>query len=441
MARRLMLLAVVGALGLAVLVSPGLGAKGLDPGVTKTSIHIGATYPITGAVGSVYGTITRAVAAYNANFKASGQKVNGRNVNVTYIDDAYDPSKTVAGTKQLVEQQKVFAIVGSLGTAPNLAIQKYLNSKKVPQVLIATGDAFWSLPCATPKADGTLPNNVPTSCPATKQMTGHYWTFGGLATYTGEAKLMAGYIAQKAKGAKVGVVYQNDAYGTPYLAALRKYLGKNGTVIAQPYDATKTDVSQQVVALHRAGADILYNMALPLQSVSALVTAAKIGWKPKITIVNAVAASAPFMQGAAKQGADINGAISSGIGPNPDDPANAGLPIIKQYKAIMKKYFTLAAGQTIDAAIADQNNYAGMGGAWLTNEVLKQAGNPPTRVGLMNALTHLDITNDPYLYHGYRIHTTPTDRFLYSESKLVKWQGGDTGFFRPFGNLVGNLKG
>ncbi len=442
MARRFVLLGLVAAFALAAYVAPGMGAKALDPGVTKTQITIGATYPLSGPVGGVYGTITRAVAAFNQYFNSS-QTINGRKINTIYVDDAYDPSQTIKGTKELVEQKHVFAIVGSLGTAPNEAIQGYLNQRKVPQVLIATGDAFWSLPCAKPASNGTLPNNVPTSCPATKNKTGHYWTFGGLGTYAGEAKLFAQYLNNNVKGAKIGVVYQNDAYGIPYLAALKRYLGKNNKIVdAEPYDATpgaSTDTTQQVVKLHAKGATALYIMALPLQSVSALVAANKIGWKPKAIVVNAVAASQTFMGLAASQGAQIDGALTSGIGPNPNDPANANLAGVKLYKQIMNKYFHTQGTQTLASAIADQNNAAGVAGAWLTTQILKQSGNPPTRLGLMNALTHLNITNDPFLFKGYKIHTTPTARFLYPCAKVERWSGGKTGIFRPVSALTCGL--
>ena len=114
MARRFLLLGAVAALALAAYVAPGMGAKALDPGVTKTQITVGATYPITGSVGSVYGTITRAVQAYNDDFN-SKSTINGRKIKTIYVDDQYDPSKTVTGTKQLVEQDHVFAIVGRSG--------------------------------------------------------------------------------------------------------------------------------------------------------------------------------------------------------------------------------------------------------------------------------------------------------------------------------------
>jgi branched-chain amino acid transport system substrate-binding protein len=95
------------------------GAHAADPGITKTSVHIGGTFPLTG-VAALYKTIPAAEAAYYAYVNAHGG-VNGRKIDFTILDDSYDPSKTVPLAQQLVEQQKVFAIVGSLGTAPGLA--------------------------------------------------------------------------------------------------------------------------------------------------------------------------------------------------------------------------------------------------------------------------------------------------------------------------------
>jgi branched-chain amino acid transport system substrate-binding protein len=442
MLRRLLLLALVAAVATGAYVAPGMSARTLDPGVTPTAINIGATYPLSGAVGGVYGTVATATKAYYAYLLAQGGEkklLHGRQVNVTYIDDQYDPSQTVTGTKTLVEKDKVFAIVGSLGTAPNLAIQKYLNQRKVPQVLIATGDAFWSQPCAQTDNTGTVISNKAT-CPAITQKTGHYWTFGGLATYAGEAELMARLLnGSKYAGTKLGVLYQNDAYGRPYLQALRKYLKQYGnkTTIAKavPYDGSptaSTNMAQQTAQLKGSGATGLYLISLPLQTSSALVAATNIGWNRKVTISNAVGVLPALWKGDAANGTQINGVISSAIGPNPNDPKNKNLPSVVLYHKIMAQYYP-------KGDITDANNYAAEGGGWLFSHVLAQAGNPPTRAGLMNALTHLNINNDPYLWPGYKIHTTPTYRFLYPESKTVQWVNGKDGYLSAFGPLVGNL--
>jgi hypothetical protein len=179
---------------------------------------------------------------------------------------------------------------------------------------------------------------------------------------------------------------------------------------------------------------LFYDIATPSPSIKALVTATKIGWHPAATIINGVSASTLFMQLAAKAGADINGAISATAGPNPNDPANANLPVIKQYQSIMAQYYP-------KGNVGDANNFASFGGAWITIYALQHAGNPPTRKGLISALTHLNIKNDPYLFPGYRIHTTPTQHFIYDKLKLERWVGDAGGVWKPFGPLVGNLRG
>ena len=412
MRRRIKVLAAVAVVALGVSATAGLSARSADPGVTKSTIKIGGTFPLTGPA-ALYGTIPYADKAYYEWYFAK-HKINGRKIDWIFYDDQYDPSQTVPLTQKLVQQDHVFAVVGTLGTAPNLAIRPYLNKKKVPQVLIATGDPFWDT-----------------------QYKKYPWTMGGLATYSGEAKLMANFINAKVPQAKLGILYQNDAYGQVYLKSLRKYLGAKGTskiVDEEPFDVSAPDVTQQMLKLKASGANVFYDIATPKPSITALVTATKIGWHPAATFVNGVSASTTFMVLAARSGADISGAISATNGPNPDDPANASLPIIKQYKAIMAKYYP-------KGDVGDADNFAAFGGAWLTIYALQHAGNPPTRAGLMKALTHLDVKNDPYLFKGAHIKTTPKERFIYDQSRLIRWNGGATGVWKPFGPLVGGLRG
>src|SRR2546428_4078800 len=214
-----------------VAVTAAFGAHGAAPGITASSIKIGGTFPMTGPA-SLYKTIALAEKAYFDYVNAHGG-VNGRKIDFEVLDDSYDPSKTVPLTQQLVEQDKVFAVFGSLGTAPNLAIWNYLNGKKVPQVLIATGDSYW----------GFSAKKYP-------------WTIGYQPDYPGEAKIYGKYIASTLPSAKIGVLYQNDSYGKNYYAGLRVGLveKKSQIVSAQSYDVTQTSLTQQILALKAAGA-------------------------------------------------------------------------------------------------------------------------------------------------------------------------------------------
>ena len=199
-----------------IAVTAAFGAHRADPGISASTITIGGTFPLTG-VASLYKTIPVAEKAYFDYVNDHGG-VNGRKINFEILDDSYDPSKTVPLAQQLVEKDGVFAVFGSLGTAPTLATWGYLNSHKVPQVLVATGDSYW----------GFSKKKYP-------------WTIGWQPDYPGEAKLYGKYIAANMKNAKIGVLYQNDAYGKNYYAGLRVGLGeaKVKIVDAESYDATK----------------------------------------------------------------------------------------------------------------------------------------------------------------------------------------------------------
>src|SRR5947199_3570085 len=241
------LAALVGIAAVAAMaVSAAGGAVRATPGVTANSISIGGTFPLTG-VASLYKTIPAAEKAYYDYVNDHGG-VNGRKINFEILDDSYDPSKTVPLAQQLVEKDKVFAIVGSLGTAPGLATWGYANSHKVPQVLLATGDSYWGF-----------------------SFKKYPWTTGWQPDYPGEGKVYGKYIAANMPNAKVGVLYQNDAFGKNYFAGLRVGLGKKkGQIVsAQSYDPTQTSLVQQILALKAAGADAFAIFALPSQTITA----------------------------------------------------------------------------------------------------------------------------------------------------------------------------
>src|SRR5436190_8105945 len=165
-------LAFAAGIALIATVTSATGAQKLDPGVTARAVHIGGTFPFSGPA-ALYSAIPLAERAYFLYVNAHGG-VNHRKIQFTYYDDGYDPSKSVPLTQKLVEQDNVFAVYGSLGTAPVLATRTYLNGKKVPQVLVATGDSYW----------GTDYKKYP-------------WTLGWQPDYPGEAKIYAQFINSK----------------------------------------------------------------------------------------------------------------------------------------------------------------------------------------------------------------------------------------------------
>src|ERR1022692_4592695 len=399
----------------AVAVTAAFGAHRADPGITSSSITIGGTFPLTG-VASLYKTIPAAEAAYFAYVNDHGG-VNGRKVNFDVKDDAYDPSKTVPLTQQLVEQDNVFAVFGSLGTAPNLAIWSYLNQKKVPQVLIATGDSYW----------GFSAKKYP-------------WTIGWQPDYPGEGKIYGKYIAANTPNAKIGVLYQNDAFGKNYYAGLRVGLGakKSQVVSAQSYDVTQTSLAQQILALKAAGADTFVIFATPSPTITALVTATKVGWSPKATYVGNVSANRRFMQLAASNGANLSGVVSTAYTVSATYAPQANTAGVKLAKAIIGQY---APALLPSLNGGDGNVIYGLGAAWTMVYALQHAGKTPTRAGLMKALKSMNNVTDPFTYPGIKMQTSAKDNFPIEQDILVKWTGnGAAGDWTPFGKLYSGVR-
>jgi branched-chain amino acid transport system substrate-binding protein len=403
MTRRIKLALVLAVVAVGVSVSAGYSATRATPGVTATTITVGGTFPLTGPA-QLYGLIPKAENAYFQYVNAHGG-VNGRKIVFNVQDDAYNPANTVPLTQKLVQQDHVFAIYGALGTAPTLSTRDYLNKLGVPQVLVATGDSYWG-----------------------SQYKKYPWTIGFQPDYPGESFIYGRFIRNKVPQAKIGVLIQDDAYGANYYAGLVKGLGsaKSKIVDVEKYPATQTDVSQQVVKLKAAGASVFALFALPTQTIGALVVATKIGWQP-VTFINNVSASPLFMYLAQKAGANIQNDISTtyvyDVWNNPNSATT------KLFKSILDQYD--AGWNPLDA-----NNVYGLASAWTLVHALKNAGNPPTRAGLMKALTHLNAVN-PFLFTGIKMHTTPSDRFPIEQLSLEHYKGSG---WVPFGRVYDNAK-
>src|SRR5256714_1739755 len=170
---------------------PAAAQKKYDPGVSDTEIKLGNIMPYSGPL-SAYALIGRTQDAFFKRLNAEGG-INGRKVNFVSYDDSFSPAKTVEQARKLVESDEVLLIFQSLGTPTNLAIQKYMNAKKVPQLFVATG--------ATKFGD---PKNFP-------------WTMGWQPTYQTEGRIYAKYLLQNHRDAKIAVLYQNDDSGKDYL--------------------------------------------------------------------------------------------------------------------------------------------------------------------------------------------------------------------------------
>ena len=390
------------------------------PGVTKKQITIGGTFPLTGFA-AAYKTIPAAEQAFYAYVNAHGG-VFGRKINDIVLDDQYDPSQTVPQTTKLVEQNHVFAVVGSLGTAPILSTWNYLNKNKVPQVLVATGDAYWG-------------NCVHHGCQGSTKP----WTIGWQPDYPGEAKLYAKYILAHKASAKIGVLYQNDAYGKNYLAGLKTGLGSHGNQIVDAESYNFGDSAQviaaHVVALRAHGADTFVIFATPTATIQALVARTLTGWTSALTLVNNVSANRVFELAATKAGASLDGIISTGYVASQTLQPN--LPGMKLAKNIIHTY---ASALDADFAAGDLNLVYGLGSAWTFVYALKHAGKNPTRASLMKALRTMNTSKNPFLYPGITVKTSKKRTFPMEQLIMLKWSGGAAGDWHPFGKLLSGVK-
>jgi len=408
-------------LATAVVVSAAAASHTGTPGVTSKQVTIGGTFPFTGPA-ALYKTIPVAEQAYYAYVNAHGG-VNHRKIKDITLDDQYDPSQTPSKTKELVEKDHVFAVVGSLGTAPILSTWKYLNQKRIPQVLVATGDAYWG-------------NCVHKKCPGAGATTPRPWTMGWQPDYPGEAKVYAKYIRKTKQNAKIGVLYQNDAYGQNYLNGLKTGLGAHKSAIVDAESYNLTD-SAQVIAAHelameKAGADTFVIFATPQAAIYALIDRGAIGWSP-LTIVNNVSANRLFMLSAGQNGASLNGVISTTYTASPT--VQASLKGMQFGKQIIAKY---APALNSSWAEGDGNLVYGLAVAWTFVDALKHAGKNPTRASLMKALRNLNESGknkNPFIYPGMNVKTSKSRTFPMEQLKLIKWEGGKGGDWHSFGPL------
>ena len=414
-------------LATALVVSAAAASHTSTPGVTKKQITIGGTFPYTGPA-ALYKTIPAAEQAYYDYVNKHGGVFHRKIKDIT-LDDQYDPSQTPAKTKELVEQDHVFAIVGSLGTAPVLSTWNYLNKRKIPQVLVATGDAYWGQ-CARH------------ACPASK--TAKPWTMGWQPDYPGEAKVYAKYILKNKPNAKIGVLYQNDAYGTNYLNGLKAGLGKHKDQIVDAESYNVGD-SAQVIAAHEVamrakGADTLMVFATPGATIFSLVDRTAIGWSP-LTLINNVSANRLFMLSAANASpsAEVNGVISTTY--QESATTQASLAGMKLAKKIIDA--TGDAGLQASFAKGDGNIVYGLASAWTFVDALRHAGKHPTRASLMHALRNLNETKknkNPFVYPGMAVKTSKKRTFPMQQLKLIQWSGGKGGDWHSFGKLYTGIR-
>jgi branched-chain amino acid transport system substrate-binding protein len=368
----------------------GGGGGGDATGVTKDTIKLGTTFPLSGPA-SAYSTITRAQKAYFDMVNAQGG-VNGRKIEYTVLDDGYEPPRAVQNARRLITQEKVFALFNPLGTPPNLAIWDYVNQQKVPQLFVATGAPEWG-------AD----------------VEAHPWTIGWQPDYVTEALAQADYLVKEKPNAKVALLYQNDDFGKGFLEGFEKQIkGSNVKIVArESYEVTDPTVAPQVSKLARSGADTFVDVSTPKPAAQAIGTVAQSDWKPLHLISNVASSKALVFRPVGLENA--KGILATIYTKEPDSKEFADDQAMKDYKTNLKKYCSKCNAE-------EPFNVYGWSTAYTMVETLKKAGDDLNRDTIMDAARSLDL-EAPLLLPGIKIKTGDGDGYPIESVQLARFNG------------------
>ncbi|MBX3526557.1 MAG: ABC transporter substrate-binding protein [Rhodoblastus sp.] len=370
--------------------APALAQKKYGPqGANDTEIKIGQTMPYSGPV-SIYGIMGRVHSAYFQMVNEKGG-INGRKINLISLDDAYSPPKTVEQTRKLVESDGVLFMFGSSGTAGQSAVQKYLKSKKVPQLMLSTGASKFN-----------DPQNFP-------------WTTPILQVYSTEGEVYAQYLMEEKPNAKVAILMQNDDFGRDYIKGFKAKLGaKAATMIVKEasFEAIDPTVDSQILALKASGADVLIDASLGKTTAQVMKKLTEIGWKPlHIVVSNSV--GQPVLRAAGLDNA--KGIMTASGTKRSGDPANANDPGVVAYKAFMQKY--LPGEDPLN-----EIGFSAYSWAVTLEKVLKECGDDLTPENVVAKATSMKSIAAPALLDGVTYSTKPTD---YSAIKKLMIQTFD----------------
>lgn len=361
------------------------------PGVTDTEIVVGTHMPLTGPASAGYSKIAPATKAYFDYVNANGG-VHGRKITYKIMDDGYNPANTQNVVRQLVLQDKVFAILNGLGTPTHTGVLDFLKSNSVPDLFVASGSRSWDQPDKYPG------------------------TFGFQPDYTVEGKILANYIKNNFTGKKVCHLGQDDDFGRDSLAGVEKILGSDGVVSKQKYVTSNTNLAPQIGAFKDAGCEVVILGTVPGFTALSIGTAARLGFRPQF-VVSSVGGDYTTLSNTLKENSVLlEGMIGAGYLPGvaADDD-----PWIQLFQKINKEY-------NGDVPF-DGNIIYGMSVGYLFVQVLQAAGPDLTREGVIAAVEKGGYRGPGFAPFRY----SPDDHSGYGGQRLHKVANGVQDYFGP----------
>ncbi|WP_409410581.1 ABC transporter substrate-binding protein [Bradyrhizobium sp. AUGA SZCCT0160] len=377
-----------------------LAQKKYDTGASDTEIKIGNIMPYSGPA-SAYGVIGKTEEAYFKKINAEGG-INGRKINFVSYDDAYSPPKAVEQVRKLVESDEVLVVFNPLGTPSNSAMQKYLNSKKVPQLFVATGATKWNEPKDFP------------------------WTMGWQPSYQSEARIYAKFLMKEKPAAKIAVFYQNDDFGKDYLKGLKDGFGAKASMIIaeESYETSEPTIDSHIVKLKATGADVFINIATPKFAAQAIKKIAEIEWKPMHLLTNVSASVGSVIKPAGFENAQ--GILSAAYAKDGADAQWDNDPAMKKFYDFLAKYYPEA--NKLDGSVV-----YGYGAAQTMVKVLEMCGDDLTRANVMKQAASLkDFTPDTLL-PGVKINTSAKDFAPIEQLQMQRFKGEK---WELFGDII-----
>ena len=368
---------------------PGSGES--VPGVTDTEIVVGTHMPLTGPASAGYSKIAPATKAYFDYVNAKGG-VHGRKITYKIMDDGYNPATTQQVVRQLVLQDKVFALLNGLGTPTHIGVLDFLHTNRVPDLFVASGSRNWDQPDRYPN------------------------TFGFNPDYTVEGKILANHVKTTLPGRKVCFLGQDDDFGRDALAGVEKVLGADGVVARETYVTSNTNVAPQIGAFKAAGCEVVILATVPGFTALSVGTAARLGFRPQWVVSN-VGADHPTL---ARQLGDAAGLLEGMVGLN-------YLPMQDDTDDPWIQLFTKVNAAHNGGAEFDGNTVYGMAVGYLFVQVLLAAGKDLTRESLVEA-----VRKGGYQGPGVApLRFSATDHSGYGGGRLSRVSGGKQSYFGP----------
>jgi branched-chain amino acid transport system substrate-binding protein len=374
--------------------------KKYDAGVTDTEIKIGNFAPYSGPA-SAFGVIGKTEEAYFKKINAEGG-INGRKIKFISYDDGYSPPKAVEQARRLVEDDEVLLLFHTVGTASNSAIQRYMNSKKVPQLFVASGAAKWN-----------DPHNFP-------------WSMGWQPDYLIEGRIYAKYLLKEKPEARIGVLYQNDDFGKDYLKGLKEGLGPKASMIAaeESYEITEPTMDSHVVKLKSLNIDTFVDVTTPKFAAQVIKKAAEIGWKPFHILNNNAISIGSVLKPAGLENAQ--GFISVAYLKDPSDERWKDDPGMKAYTDFLQAYLP-------EANRSDILQMYGYSAAQTLVHVLKACGDDLTRDNVMKQAASIKDLQLGGLLPGIKLNTSPSDFAPIEQLQMMKFSGDH---WQLFGDVI-----